>query len=117
MSRKSRSIHCLSVFSLCALCVLCGSISAASPDLNLIKPRGGQRGQQVMVEFAGDRLDDAQEIFAHEPGIQIVKIEPGKNVVKATVQIAADCPLGEHAFRVRTATGLSQVRTFWIGAL
>src|SRR5205823_8730076 len=64
-----------------------------------------------------DRLDDAQEIFAHEPSIQVAKIEPSKNVVKATLQIAADCPLGEHALRVRTATGLSQVRTFWIGAL
>src|SRR5262245_16443930 len=105
------------VNSLCVFCVLCGSTSAALPELNTIKPRGGQRGQQLVVEFVGDRLGDAQEVFAHELGIQVTKIEPSKNVVKATVQIAADCPLGEHALRIRTATGLSQVRTFWVGAL
>ena len=33
------------------------------------------------------------------------------------VKIAADCRLGEHAFRLRTATGLSELRTFWVGAL
>ena len=37
--------------------------------------------------------------------------------MKATVAIAADCRLGEHAFRVRTATGISDLRTFWVGAL
>src|SRR5207244_8260197 len=31
--------------------------------------------------------------------------------------IAADCRLGEHAMRVRTATGLSELRTFYVGAL
>ena len=34
-----------------------------------------------------------------------------------TVKIAADCRLGEHAFRVRTATGISELRTFCVGAL
>ena len=28
-----------------------------------------------------------------------------------------DCRLGEHAVRVRTATGISELRTFWVGAL
>src|SRR5262249_4811461 len=30
---------------------------------------------------------------------------------------APDCRLGEYAFRVRTATGVSDLRTFWVGAL
>ncbi|HEX4589218.1 MAG TPA: PPC domain-containing protein, partial [Gemmataceae bacterium] len=36
---------------------------------------------------------------------------------QATVTIAGDCKLGEHAFRVRTATGVSDLKTFWVGAL
>ena len=31
--------------------------------------------------------------------------------------IAPDCPLGEHAFRLRTNTGLSDLCTFWVGTL
>ena len=36
---------------------------------------------------------------------------------QTTMQIAADCRLGEHAMRVRTATGISELRTFYVGAL
>src|SRR5437763_327240 len=37
--------------------------------------------------------------------------------VKATLKIAADCTLGEHAVRLRTASGVSELKTFWVGAL
>ena len=37
--------------------------------------------------------------------------------VKATVKVAADARLGEHALRVRTATGVTELRTLWVGAL
>jgi hypothetical protein len=37
--------------------------------------------------------------------------------LKVTVAIAPDCRLGEHLFRIRTATGISDARTFWVGAL
>ncbi len=36
-------------------------------------------------------------------------------VVKATVKIAPDCPLGEHHLRLRTAGGISELRTFFVG--
>ena len=39
------------------------------------------------------------------------------NNVRAKIKIAADCPLGLHDFRVRTATGISELRTFSVGAL
>ena len=40
--------------------------------------------------------------------------EDGKKA-KATIAIAPDCSLGEHVLRLRTKSGLSQARSFWIG--
>jgi hypothetical protein len=91
---------------------------AASPALTSVLPRGGQRGADVEVTFAGDRLADAQEIFLYNPGLTVkdLKVVDAKQV-KATFAIAAGAPLGEHALRVRTATGISELRTFWVGPL
>jgi hypothetical protein len=107
---------------LIALCVLggfaCDSASAASPSLGIIQPRGAQRGTEAVVTFQGARLSDAQEVLVYYPGITVKKIEPVNDAaIKVTVAIAPDCRLGEHAFRVRTATGVSDLRTFWVGAL
>jgi hypothetical protein len=104
----------LSLFSLC----LCGSFSiAAAPVLSTIYPRGGQRGSEATIGFGGARLADAQEIICYSPGFQIVKLDAKDVIVQATIKIAADCKLGEHAFRVRTASGVSDLKTFWVGAL
>ena len=91
---------------------------AASPALTSVLPRGGQRGTDVQVTFAGDRLADAQEILLYNPGLTVkdVKVVDPKQV-KATLAIAADAPLGEHALRVRAASGISELRTFWVGPL
>jgi hypothetical protein len=109
-----RRIEWYSLFSLCALCV---SAVGSSPELTGIMPRGGQRGTEVVVEFTGDRLGDVVEIMAHEPGISVSSYESTQKSVKATLKIAADCPLGEHALHIRTETGISPLRTFWVGAL
>ncbi|MBP3959752.1 PPC domain-containing protein [Gemmata sp. G18] len=106
------------VLPLCALCALCGETFAASPSLGGIQPRGAQRGTEAVLTFSGGRLADAQEVLVYYPGIAVKKLEVVNDAtLKATVTIAPDCPLGEHAFRVRTASGISEVRTFWIGAL
>lgn len=106
------------VFTLCALCALGGDAFAASPSLGAIQPRGAQRGTEAVLTFSGARLGDAQEVLAYYPGIAVKKLEVVNDAtLKVTVAIAPDCRLGEHAFRVRTATGVSDVRTFWTGAL
>jgi hypothetical protein len=69
------------------------------------------------VRFAGQRLEDAKEIIFYTPGIEVVSMEPGTDRVKATLRVAPDCRLGEHQMRLRTATGVSEIRTFWISAL
>jgi hypothetical protein len=107
------------VLPLCSLC-LCGesSVFAASPVLGGIAPHGAQRGTEAVLTFQGARLADAQEVLVYYPGIAVKKLDVVNDaVVKVTVQIAADCRLGEHAFRLRTASGVSDLRTFWVGAL
>jgi hypothetical protein len=107
---------------LCSLCVLggfaCGSAFSASPVVGAIQPRGAQRGTEAVLTLTGARLTDAQEVLAYYPGITVKKLEVVNDAtLKVSVAIAPDCRLGEHAFRVRTATGVSEVRTFWVGAL
>jgi len=89
---------------------------ATSPQLQDISPTGGQRGTELEVSFHGDRLQDAEEVICYEPGMQVLKLNLVTNkTVKAQVKIASDCRLGEHHLRVRTTTGVSELRTFLVG--
>jgi hypothetical protein len=92
--------------------------SAASPQLNQVLPRGAQRGTEVDLVLTGDRLADAQEIFVFSPGLTVTRLEAvDAKQLKAKVTIAPDARLGEYAMRVRTASGISELRTFHVGAL
>jgi hypothetical protein len=89
---------------------------AASPQLVRILPRGGQRGTELDVTFGGQRLKEAQEVILYDKGIEVTKLEADKpDQVKVHLKIAQDCALGEHTMRLRTATGVSELRTFWVG--
>ena len=70
-----------------------------------------------MLTFSGGQLQDAQEILFYDTGLEVTKLEPAAGSVKATVKVAPDCRLGEHVAQVRTATGLTEFRTFYVGAL
>jgi hypothetical protein len=104
-----------------AFVIAAASVSPALanwPQLNAIQPRGGQRGTEQIVTFQGARLGDAKEVLCYSPGFTVTKIEPvNDGTFKATIKVAADCRLGEHAFRVRTASGVTEMRTWWVGAL
>ena len=106
-----------------ALCVVVSLLapqvlSAADPALTVILPRGVQRGTEQVIRFTGARLDDAQEIFLYEPGVEVVEIKPADaNNIDVKIRIAPDCALGEHTAQVRTKTGISEYRTFFVGAL
>jgi hypothetical protein len=92
--------------------------NAAVPQLNGMSPYGAQRGTEVEVQFSGDRFGDAQQILLYEPGITVAHLEAaGANAIKTKLVIAPDCRLGNHALRVRTASGVSNLRTFSVGAL
>ena len=111
----------VSSMALLAFCLLPGPgalLRAASPSLSSIFPRGGQRGGELDIDFNGARLADAKEILFYSPGFSLVEFKELKdNKVRARVKIAADCKLGVHSMRVRTATGISDMKTFFVGAL
>jgi hypothetical protein len=91
------------------------SARAASPSLGVILPRGLQRGKESVLTFHGGQLADAKEILFFSPGFKVTKLEPTAGAVKATIKVAADCRLGEHVAHVRTASGVTEYRTFYVG--
>ena len=94
------------------------SALAAEPTISLVQPTGGQRGTQIEVTVSGLRLNDAAQIIFYEPGLEVAGLEAGKPAkVKVQIKIGRDSRLGMHAFRVRTATGVSNLLTFAVGAL
>jgi hypothetical protein len=106
-------------FLIFSLVLLVGPTAwAATPSLGAIRPVGGQRGTEIELTLSGARLGDALEVLYYQPGIATVALKKvDDNNVKAKIKIAPDCPLGLHDLRVRTATGISELRTFSVGAL
>ncbi|GIX04348.1 MAG: serine protease [Planctomycetaceae bacterium] len=91
---------------------------ATAPQLASIQPRGASRGEEVTLTLSGARLDDIQEVLVYEPGLEVLEWQVVDQAnVKVKMRIAADCPLGTKHLRVRTATGMSDMRTFRVGAL
>ena len=89
----------------------------AWPRLDNLQPQGGQRGTEVAVTLIGARIgQDPQQVLFYEPGIELKAIERiDDNQAKATLAIKPDCLPGIHAMRVRTATGVTNLRTFHVG--
>lgn len=97
---------------------LAGSAWAGEPQLARVLPRGAQRGTEIEIQLLGKHLRETQGLLFDGPGIEVLSIgecKDGKALV--TLRVAADCPLGMHGLRVRTRTGLSNLRTFSIGDL
>ena len=95
-----------------------GSAALSSPQLNLIMPRGVQRGHEHVLTFSGARLQETQEVFLYSEGVTVLKFEQvDANNVKVTVRVAPECRLGEHVAQLRTNYGISEFRTFFVGAL
>ncbi len=98
--------------------LLCGVATAlgTSPELKSVIPTGGQRGTELEVSFGGERLEDTEEVICYEPGLEVSRLVLVTNkLVQARIKILPDCSLGEHHLRLRTATGLSGLRTFLVG--
>ena len=106
------------VIRLASILLLAVIIPAAafSPVLNLVSPRGGQRGTEVAVKFDGERLEELTEALFYEPGLTLsnIEVKDGKLAV-AKLAIAADAALGEHSLRLRSPGGLTELRSVWVG--
>jgi len=107
----------IATVALTGLSLFAADLQAASPSVGSVSPNGGQRGTEIEVSFNGARLADAQEILFSYPGITVQSLEGADAAVKTKLAIAPDCRLGQHAMRVRTASGISELRTFYVGAL
>lgn len=91
---------------------------AVSPDVGVISPSGFQIGADVEATLSGARLADAQELLFYSPGIEVTELKAeGDNAVKAKLKLSPDCRLGIHAVRLRSASGISNLRTFTVGPL
>ncbi len=110
---------------------LCLAVSAiAGPmvhHIEYVTPRAGQRGTVVEVTIEGAFIKDAREVLFFRPGIKCIEIkalpslkEPRIGIHGGFIQdkllcrfeIAPDCPLGMHPFKLRTATELTMLSTF-----
>jgi hypothetical protein len=96
--------------------MLLSSVAAAStPELQLVLPRGVQRATEADITLRGQRMADAQEILFYDPTITVTSLKansPGE--VLAHIKISPEAMLGEHQLRVRTATGISELRTIYV---
>lgn len=91
---------------------------AANPTLTLVTPRGAQRGQALDIQLRGRRLQDAEAVVFYGRGLSFETMRSRKDrVAVARIRVAKDCPLGEHSLRLRTRSGLTELRTLWIGHL
>jgi hypothetical protein len=91
---------------------------ASSPVLSTILPRGGQRGTEFVGQVYGNRIGDVVEVLFYDSNIAVTKVEPvDDNSFKVTLQIPADARIGEHPMRVRTKSGITELRSFFVGPL
>ncbi|HEX4797467.1 MAG TPA: PPC domain-containing protein [Humisphaera sp.] len=98
------------------LSALTGLARAATPDLQMIVPQGVQRGAEADIELRGNRLADAREILFFSPGITVTSMKVvGPQQVTAHVKVDANAPIGENCVRLRANSGISEIRTIYVG--
>ncbi len=104
------------ILTLIVLLLVPFTVQASSPTLTIIMPRGVQRGAQHELVFSGARLEETQQCLLYFDGVTVDKLEQvDANQVKVTITVAADCRLGEHVAQLRTASGITEFRSFFVG--
>ncbi len=87
---------------------------AGSPRVTFTYPAGGQRGAEIEITCSGSNLEDAKGMMFDSPGFEAAPVKAEKGKVTMKVKVAPDAALGEHRFRVVTASGLSDLRLFYV---
>ncbi|HVX15241.1 MAG TPA: PPC domain-containing protein [Pirellulales bacterium] len=125
---RSRCVAPLLALSLALAHAAEARAGAMTKNIEAVRPRIGQRGRHVEVAIRGISLGDPREIVFYRPGIRAVNIQPAVQVpqrsyahggrvveeVRCAFEIARDCPIGEHPFRLLTATELTCIATFHV---
>src|SRR5438874_7767106 len=90
----------------------------AGPTVAHMLPRGGRRGTDVAVEFTGSGLEKPLDVMFHGAGMTVRKLDASDAThVKCIIGIAPDAPIGLQAIRLRTASGVSNLKLFSVGNL
>src|SRR5438128_236872 len=99
---------------LCALAFVCDT-RASTPVVGTITPRGIQRGVETDLIISGARLEDAKELMIYTPGVTVTGLEiKSPSQVLAHVRVDKDARIGEYHARMRSETGISDLRTFYV---
>ena len=65
------------------------------------------------MKLVGAGFTDAPELMLYSPAVTCVGLQASSdNELLVRLKLAADCPLGTHAFRVRSKRGISELRAF-----
>jgi hypothetical protein len=92
-----------------------GEARAGSPRVTLVMPGGAQRGAESEIECRGNNLEDARGALFDEPGFEVTPVAAEKGRFRMKIKVPPGARLGEHRFRVVTASGVSDVRLFFVG--
>ncbi|MEN3943347.1 hypothetical protein WJU23_18750 [Prosthecobacter sp. SYSU 5D2] len=106
--------HLASLLSLLILGSL--PLQAAYPEFTSTQPRGIQRGTEMKLTITGNRLEDFESLIFFSPGFtqkSVEKVEARK--VELTIAVDASVEPGNHLIRIRTRTGISHARQFFVG--
>ena len=99
-------------------CSVASVVQSAEPVITRLTPPGFQRGTEVDWEIAGARIGDAKKLLFFSGGIEVLSLTPeNDNKLKVRVKIPENCPPGLHAFRLATATGMSNLRYVGVSPL
>ncbi|GEP46423.1 PPC domain-containing protein [Brevifollis gellanilyticus] len=99
-----------------SLLAAAGLSFAAYPEFSATIPNGGPRGAEWQLTVTGAKLADFESLMFFSPGItqkSVDKVEANK--VTLTIAVAPEVPLGNHLVRIRTKSGISHVRQFFVG--
>ena len=104
------------IFAACIGLLFVASTQAVDPNHTYVLPNGFQRGSEVTATFYGRRLADVEEILFYDKGVKLVSFDKKEDrSVVAKLKVAPDTELGEQRYRLRTKSGLSELRTFYVG--
>src|SRR3954471_13562632 len=97
-----------------ALSLLSVSAYAGTPRVSSCYPGIAQRGTEVEVTFNGQNLKDGRDILFDEPGFSVSEVKFDKNKLSAKIKVLPEATLGEHIYRVVTASGIADLRLFYV---
>ena len=106
---------------LCVALALCASAyAAAPPTLNELQPRGTQKGRPFTLTLVGRYFGEGTTVVSNLPAsfTSLGSDEPGMEDRRASflVEPTGDWAVGVYTVRLKTASGLSNILLFSVGA-